>query len=210
MYGMRNRSFKDIEKSCEIQLLDFRKNRLTGELPPYLRYFQDLRVLSVGYNKLQGHIPHWITDLTRLQVLDLSNNGFNGTIPPNLQNLQGFGKLGDPLVAGNTLYEDIRINQLSEGRNTKEHRKSEQPAIAQSISEPLWGSNPSISWLYGQIPTGTQFTTFNGSVFERNWSLCGTPLPSCRKRKKAAVPPSSSSSADDEEGGGVGRTNKCL
>eukprot|EP01018_Ginkgo_biloba_P012147 Gb_11562 [translate_table: standard] len=55
--------------------------------------------------------------------------------------------------------------------------------------------NVSSNRLCGQIPTETQFSTFNASVFERNWCLCGTPLPSCRK--KAAVPPESPS-ADDE------------
>eukprot|EP01018_Ginkgo_biloba_P020030 Gb_10926 [translate_table: standard] len=123
-----------------------RRYRIPSSNPPPiirnpLQYGSYLRVLSVGYNKLQGPLPHWITNLTTLQVLDLSYNGFTGTLPPNLKNLQGFGKLGDPQAAGNTFYE-----QLSEQRNTNEHRNSQQPSIAQSLSEPLWGTNPCISW----------------------------------------------------------------
>eukprot|EP01018_Ginkgo_biloba_P037983 Gb_04197 [translate_table: standard] len=131
--------------SCsEIQLLDFRNNGSTGELPPYLRYFQDLRVLSVGYNKLQGHIPHWITNLRRLQVLDLSNNRFTGTIPPNLQNLEGFGKFGDPLIAGNTLDEEVVL--------TVEGRELTFPYVLQANTVLDLSSN----FLSGEIPTSIE------------------------------------------------------
>ena len=50
-----------------------------------------------------------MANLTNLQVLDLSNNKFDGRIPTTLGSLQGFGKLGDPKLSGNTLYEDLPI-----------------------------------------------------------------------------------------------------
>jgi len=93
-----------------LQVLDLRKNGLTGELLGCLIYFHELRVLSVVYNDLHGGIPQWITNLTKLQVLDLSNNKFGGRIPHNLDRLQGFAVNGTSKLIVQTLYVLLTVD----------------------------------------------------------------------------------------------------
>eukprot|EP01018_Ginkgo_biloba_P012260 Gb_21736 [translate_table: standard] len=134
---------------------------------------------------MSGEIPRSIGSLSSLRLLNLSRNHFGGGIPPSLGKIYTLEQL------------DLSSNELT--------RRIPQDLSALSQ---LAYINVSSNRLCGQIPTGTQFTTFNGSVFERNWCLCGTPLPSCRKRKKATVPPESSSSSADDGGGGWRRADE--
>ena len=40
--------------------------------------------------------------------------------------------------------------------------------------------------LYGIIPLGTHFGTFNDNLFQRNKCLCGFPLPTCKQKENPA------------------------
>ncbi|CAI0430795.1 unnamed protein product [Linum tenue] len=73
----------------ELQLLDLRENRISGEIPACLAQISSLQILSVGNNFLRGPIPSNLSNLRSLQILDLSGNKLRGRVPNHLGNLRG-------------------------------------------------------------------------------------------------------------------------
>ncbi|CAI0430796.1 unnamed protein product [Linum tenue] len=58
----------------ELQLLDLRENRISGEIPACLAQISSLQILS-------GPIPSNLSNLRSLQILDLSGNKLRGRVP---------------------------------------------------------------------------------------------------------------------------------
>ncbi|CAG7902694.1 unnamed protein product [Brassica rapa] len=60
-----------------------------SNIPGFLRYQKELRVLDLSSNTLSGHLPTWLlNNNTKLQVLLLQNNSFNTLTLPRLYKLQ--------------------------------------------------------------------------------------------------------------------------
>uniref|UniRef100_A0A804IHU8 Leucine-rich repeat-containing N-terminal plant-type domain-containing protein n=1 Tax=Musa acuminata subsp. malaccensis TaxID=214687 RepID=A0A804IHU8_MUSAM len=71
-----------------LQSLHLNNNNLSGTIPLFLKYCDQLITLDLGENKLHGRIPTWIgRNLSSLRVLRLRSNFLNGTIPMNIVNL---------------------------------------------------------------------------------------------------------------------------
>ena len=67
--------------------LELPQNNLTGQLPPEIGGFQQLRRLYLPVNSLTGPLPPEIGDLSQLEYLDLLSNSLTGSLPPEIGNL---------------------------------------------------------------------------------------------------------------------------
>uniref|UniRef100_A0A6I9QIZ5 Receptor-like protein EIX1 n=2 Tax=Elaeis guineensis var. tenera TaxID=51953 RepID=A0A6I9QIZ5_ELAGV len=73
---------------ANLQSLHLRKNKLSGNLPLWLKYCKQLVVLDFSENTFSGNLPVWIGESLRsLRVLSLRSNFFNGSIPVQLSRL---------------------------------------------------------------------------------------------------------------------------
>ncbi|XP_073101426.1 receptor-like protein EIX2 [Elaeis guineensis] len=73
---------------ANLQSLHLRKNKLSGNLPSWLKYCKQLVVLDFSENTFSGNLPVWIgKSLRSLRVLSLRLNFFNGNIPLQLSRL---------------------------------------------------------------------------------------------------------------------------
>ncbi|KAF8010390.1 hypothetical protein BT93_J1116 [Corymbia citriodora subsp. variegata] len=78
----------DLTNCTKLQLLDFDRNKLRGEIPASVANFTNmLQHLHLGSNQITGNIPPEIENLNGLQSLRLDNNRISGEIP------HGIGKL---------------------------------------------------------------------------------------------------------------------
>ena len=75
-------------------------NGLSGEIPPELGNFSNLKHLILRGNQLSGKIPPELGNLSNLETLDLNGNQLNGKIPPELGN---FSNLKLLILSGNQL-----------------------------------------------------------------------------------------------------------
>ncbi|XP_059460964.1 receptor-like protein EIX1 [Corylus avellana] len=91
------------DKMRYVQVLDFSKNLLSGELPDCWMNYSDLRMLILGSNKLTGNIPSSLGSLSALELLSLKRNNLSGDLPMSLQNCKGLVTL------------DLSENHLSSG-----------------------------------------------------------------------------------------------
>lgn len=73
--------------SGRVTRIELPGNRLSGEIPPEIRYFPQLQILRLDGNAIGGEIPAAIGDLTELRLLWLSDNGLSGEIPPEIGRL---------------------------------------------------------------------------------------------------------------------------
>ncbi|XP_060668939.1 receptor-like protein 48 [Ziziphus jujuba] len=109
--------------------------------------------IDLSSNKFEGEIPELVGNLTALCSLNLSNNMLTGPITTSLGNLKELESL------------DLSNNNLS----GKIPQQMNQLAFLAYL-------NVSHNNLIGPIPQGTQFNTFESSLFEGNLGLCGKPL----------------------------------
>jgi len=92
-------------------------NNFTGPLPPELGNLSKLRIVRLAENRLIGNLPPGLGDLADLEIMDLANNDLSGPVPPEFKGLRrlreltltGSSKMGNPLPAGLTALEDLRI-----------------------------------------------------------------------------------------------------
>jgi hypothetical protein len=67
--------------------LDLQENNLEGTIPQELRILSStLKTINFRANRISGDIPATLQDLTDLETLDLSSNNLEGTIPPERGN----------------------------------------------------------------------------------------------------------------------------
>jgi hypothetical protein len=102
--------------------------------------------------------------------LNLSGNQLEGLIPASLSNISTLEQL------------DLAKNNLS----------GEIPQELSKLSE-LSVFDVSSNNLCGLIPTGTQFSTFNVTSFQRNKCLYGCPIDTCNENKRPKSEDNSSS-----------------
>nr|XP_048321764.1 receptor-like protein 33 [Ziziphus jujuba var. spinosa] len=130
--------------------------------------------IDLSSNKFEGEIPELVGNLTALCSLNLSNNMLTGPIPTSLGNLKELESL------------DLSNNNLS----GKIPQQMNQLAFLAYL-------NVSHNNLIGPIPQGTQFNTFESSLFEGNLGLCGKPLLNqCENLQ--ALPPTHATFEDQE------------
>nr|XP_048321766.1 receptor-like protein 6 [Ziziphus jujuba var. spinosa] len=130
--------------------------------------------IDLSSNKFEGEIPELVGNLTALCSLNLSNNMLTGPIPTSLGNLKELESL------------DLSNNNLS----GKIPQQMNQLAFLAYL-------NVSHNNLIGPIPQGTQFNTFESSLFEGNLGLCGKPLLN-QCENSQALPPTHATFEDQE------------
>ncbi len=86
----------------KVSRINWRRSKITGEIPKDLGYLENLISLDFSYNDLSGEIPVGDIDdednvglenLSRLLRLDLSNNNLSGGIPKELSHLESLRHL---------------------------------------------------------------------------------------------------------------------
>ncbi|CAM8963119.1 unnamed protein product [Rhodiola kirilowii] len=108
----------------ELQVLDFGRNRFSGEVPAKFYKFRNLKELRLSENdNLGGTIPYWIGNFsTKLEKIDLSFCSFIGEVPQSLFDSRSIKdvKLEDNLLTGNVsdfrsslVHLNMRSNQFS-------------------------------------------------------------------------------------------------
>ena len=66
--------------------MDISRNNLSGEIPDYWKYGQNLVILNLANNSLYGQILNSIGQLIHLRTLRLDRNRLSGELPLSLQN----------------------------------------------------------------------------------------------------------------------------
>ncbi|XP_076957046.1 receptor-like protein EIX1 [Bidens hawaiensis] len=92
--------FCDCE-SPKLEILDFYKNHLIGQLPERLGNLKNLISIDLSFNQLTGAIPESIGQLSKLYSLQLQNNSLTGILPERLGNLKNLSLI------------DLSYNQLT-------------------------------------------------------------------------------------------------
>ena len=122
--------------------LQFRNNKLSGEIPAELGSLSNLEWLSLrGNNKLSGEIPAELGSLSNLTYLDIShNNKLSGEIPAELGSLSNLERL---LLGGNELSGEIpaelgSLSNLEILRLYGNELSGEIPAELGSLSNLEW------------------------------------------------------------------------
>ena len=118
-------------------------------------------IFDLSCNNIIGEIPASIGSMSNLWLLNLSWNQLEGQFPTSLSGISTLEQL------------DLANNNLS-------------GPIPQDLSKisMLASFEVSSNNLCGPIPTGTQFSTFNVTSFQKNKCLCGLPLPPCKQNDK--------------------------
>ncbi|XP_062153638.1 receptor like protein 22-like [Alnus glutinosa] len=125
-------------------------------------------VIDFSSNRFEGEIPEVVVSLKGLHLLNLSNNALNGHIPSSLGNLTRIESMD---LFQNKLFREI------------------PPQLTQLFF--VASFNVSNNRLTGPIPHGSQFDTFENSLFGGNSGLCGSSLSKkCRDFKYPQTPPS--------------------
>ncbi|KAJ4769198.1 Receptor-like protein 12 [Rhynchospora pubera] len=84
-----NQSFVEHKYYSTLKFLFLSYNKLGGEFPKHLTYFNNLIILNLENNNFFGSIPPWIVKKQpSLRLLLLGSNRFNGTIPDQLFQLE--------------------------------------------------------------------------------------------------------------------------
>ncbi|KAH7841905.1 hypothetical protein Vadar_019621 [Vaccinium darrowii] len=199
-----------------IQILDFSKNYLSGNIPPCFANFTALvesknsdATTSFGY---EGDNGIWIIDITyvanafvqwkgqdqeygtnlRLQkTIDLSSISLSGKIPEQVGSLVGLHSLN---LSRNTLtgkiMEGIGQMEMLESLDLSANMLSGE--IPRSLAHLNFLSvlNLSSNNLSGKTPLSTQLQGFNASAYSGNPGLCGlSPPKKCLGEETAAETP---------------------
>ncbi|KAH7518522.1 hypothetical protein FEM48_Zijuj09G0180600 [Ziziphus jujuba var. spinosa] len=174
--------------------------RLTGSIPQWLSNSRKLQLLDLSWNCLSGTIPTCLSNFGFLFYMDLSNNSLTGVIPKNISRLKSLIdrdiSLEEPspdfpfFMKSNLNNRGLQYNQLSSFPPTLDLSYN-------NLSGQIWpefgilrklqvlvlkfnnisGPIPD-NLLYGEIPSGGQFSTFSKSSFEGN-NLCGDHVLRC-------------------------------
>ena len=112
-----------VDSAGRVTEIKLNRNDLSGEIPPEIRYFPQLRLLRLDYNELEGELPGEIGELTELRRMDMDGNNFTGSIPPEIGNLvkleelwMGGNEMSGPLPPEMGNLANLRILHLYEAR----------------------------------------------------------------------------------------------
>ncbi|CAI0458544.1 unnamed protein product [Linum tenue] len=178
----------------ELQLLDLRENRISGEIPACLAQISSLQILSgpipsnlsnlrslqildLSGNKLRGRVPNHHLGLYTL--LDLSNNQLSGEIPNSLGNLRSLkvlnlshNSLSGPIPASFGNIKELESLDLSHNNLSGDIPES-MGTLLQITNLKLSDNN-----LSGRIPTGSQMDRMNNpdSYANNDARLCGMQI----------------------------------
>ncbi|KAM0938862.1 putative non-specific serine/threonine protein kinase [Dioscorea sansibarensis] len=122
--------------------------------------------IELSDNDLSGEIPKELTSLIGLISLHLSKNHLMGKIPESISELRWLESL------------DLSMNNLS-------------GVIPKSLTllTSLSHLNLSFNELSGEIPLDGQFQTFDASIYNNNYNLCGFPLKvKCNEKRLSRSP----------------------
>ncbi|KAI4385829.1 hypothetical protein MLD38_003822 [Melastoma candidum] len=160
--GMIDRNLSLEEPAPDFPLFVKRNSSTRG-----LQYnqFQSLPpTLDLGFNNLTGEIWPGFGNLKNLHILDLKNNSLSGPIPDFLSGMTSLESL------------DLSCNNLS-------------GTIPASLVRLNFLSKFTVAFnkhLYGQIPVGGQFATFQNSSYEGT-DLCGDHARPCSSGQNSPV-----------------------
>lgn len=76
-----NSAFPQLEGMQQLQYLTIRNCGITGEIPPYLGSFVNLKRLDLSYNMLSGLIPSTFESLIHTNFMFLTSNNLSGSVP---------------------------------------------------------------------------------------------------------------------------------
>ncbi|KAK1618301.1 hypothetical protein QYE76_023818 [Lolium multiflorum] len=110
-----------------IQVFVIANSHLSGEIPPWLAKFTDLKVLDLSWNQLSGNIPAWIGDLEFLFYVDLSNNSLIGGIPDSLSSMKGLVTYNSSRQSTETDYFPFFIKKNKTGKGLQYNQVSSFP-----------------------------------------------------------------------------------
>ncbi|XP_075659095.1 receptor-like protein EIX2 [Castanea sativa] len=133
---VKGRQYEYYNLMPNVNLMDFSKNSLSGEIPTELTNLALLNVLNLSWNHLTGMIPENTGALRQLESLDLSSNHLSGHIPSSMSSITFLSHLN---LSYNNLSEQIpSSNQF------------------QTFNDPsIYVGNPE---LYGPPPLATSFS----------------------------------------------------
>ena len=84
---VKGRQYEFYYQISNVNLMDFSKNSLSGEIPTELTNLILLNSLNLSWNHLTGMIPENIGALRQLESFDLSNNHLSGHIPSSMSSM---------------------------------------------------------------------------------------------------------------------------
>ncbi|OVA06828.1 Protein kinase domain [Macleaya cordata] len=189
--------------SCtNLNSLNVFNNKLNGTIPPSFERLESMTYLNLSSNNLKGPIPIELSRIGNLDTLDLSNNKISGPIPSSVGDLEHLLKLnlsknrltGEiPTEFGNlrsVMEIDLSNNHLS-GPIPQELGQLQNLYLLRLENNNLSGDvqtlisclslsilNVSYNNLFGDIPTGNNFSRFPVDSFKGNPGLCGYWLSS--------------------------------
>ena len=149
-------------QNCSIVSMDFGGNRLSGDLPSWIKL--DIFMLRLRSNLFNGTIPKKWCNLHKLRILDLAQNNLFGSIPDCLNN---FTAMVDHNIVG---YEPIE-NYTEKAYIVTKGREYEYDRTLQLVTCIDLSENSLTGGIPIQITSLTRLGTLNLSMNHLNGSI---------------------------------------
>ncbi|XBI59481.1 hypothetical protein VPH35_040534 [Triticum aestivum] len=131
--------------------LDIRNNQFAGNLH-WIRYLDNIRLLSLGGNEFEGQITPNLCELLHLRIIDLSHNKLSGSLPSCIGNFFFKGDTDDQMfhsVYGGSLDS---LGSPYDLRGFSFTTKGNLYTYGQSFFVSMSGIDLSANMLHGEIP----------------------------------------------------------
>jgi len=182
----------------QLQVLDLSNNKFSGGIPSHLERLGGFTIkassniekinvqFSITIKRVESNLKYVLATNT---IFDLSSNNFTEEIPASIGSLSSLRLLN---LSGNQLEGKMpaslsEISTLEQLDLAKNNLTGEIPQEFSKLSM-LAVFDVSFNRLCGPIPTGTQFTTFSTTSFQKNKCLWGCPLNPCNENKPPFAP----------------------